>query len=427
MSTLKSYKLGELYNVASGLSKARDEFGFGNPFVTFKDVFNNFFLPDKLTSLVNTNDKEVKSCSVKKGDIFLTRTSETFDELGMSCVSLKDYERATFNGFTKRLRQKENSKVEIDPVFIGYYFRSTAIRNQISMFASMTTRASLNSQAINSIEISIPEIEIQNRIGVILKGFDDKIELNRQMNHTLEQMAQALFKKYFVDFDFPDENGAHYFSAGGDMIDHAIGLIPKVCVVKSVYDLAEFINGAAYKNMYFSTAKDALPVVKIVELKNGITSSTKFTNTNLGEKYRIENGDILFSWSGSPDTSIDTFLWVNGSAWLNQHIFKIKTESVEKRAYMYCLLKYLNPSFIEIARNKQTTGLGHVTIADLKNQLIAFPPDLALSSFSSLVTPILCSIQNNLEQINNLSLIRDTLLPKLMSGEISVEQEAATI
>ena len=204
MSQFKKYKLRELYDVSSGLSKPREEFGFGHPFVTFKDVFYNYFLPDKLSELANTNAKEIKSCSVKKGDIFLTRTSETMNELGMSSVALKDYPNATFNGFTKRLRLKEEVDVEIDPVFIGYHFRTNDIRNQIDMHASMTTRASLNSTAINSIEISIPDIKYQISIGNILKCLDDKIELNRRTNHTLEQIAQTLFKKYFVDYIDPE-------------------------------------------------------------------------------------------------------------------------------------------------------------------------------------------------------------------------------
>lgn len=148
MYRFKNYKIEELYNISSGLSKSRSEFGFGNPFVTFKDVFYNYFLPKELENLANTSDKEIKSCSVKKGDIFLTRTSETADELGMSSVALKDYPKATFNGFTKRLRLKENIQVEIDPVFIGYYFRSSFIRTQFGMHSSMSTRASLNNDAI---------------------------------------------------------------------------------------------------------------------------------------------------------------------------------------------------------------------------------------------------------------------------------------
>lgn len=204
MSSQKKYKLGELYNVTSGLSKPREEFGFGHPFVTFRDVFYNYFLPDELSELANTTEKEIKSCSVKKGDIFLTRTSETMHELGMSSVALKDYPNATFNGFTKRLRLKEDVDVEIDPVYIGYYFRTNEIRNQVDMHATMTTRASLNSTAINSIEISIPDIKHQIPIGKILKQLDDKIELNRRTNHTLEQMAQTLFKKQFVTDIDPD-------------------------------------------------------------------------------------------------------------------------------------------------------------------------------------------------------------------------------
>src|SRR5690606_38845393 len=95
--------LADYYSISSGLSKPADQFGSGFPFVSFKDVFWNYFLPEKLTELVNTDERERKICSVKKGDVFLTRTSETIEELGMSSVALRDYKNATFNGFTKRL------------------------------------------------------------------------------------------------------------------------------------------------------------------------------------------------------------------------------------------------------------------------------------------------------------------------------------
>src|SRR5690348_14382733 len=136
MWNFKRYKIGDIYIVSSGLSKSRDQFGFGNPFVTFKDVFYNYFLPKELENLANTSEKEIKSCSVKKGDIFLTRTSETANELGMSSVALCDYPKATFNGFTKRLRLKEDVAIEINPVFIGYYFRSNPMRIQFGMHSS---------------------------------------------------------------------------------------------------------------------------------------------------------------------------------------------------------------------------------------------------------------------------------------------------
>ncbi len=101
--------LTDLYEIRSGLSKPAKYFGSGYPFLAFKDVMNNYFAPDTLSQLVQSSEKGQENCSIKRGDVFLTRTSETMNELGMSCVALKDYPRATFNGFTKRLRPKEVS------------------------------------------------------------------------------------------------------------------------------------------------------------------------------------------------------------------------------------------------------------------------------------------------------------------------------
>jgi len=141
MSEWSTYQLDEVYNFASGLSKNRKEFGFGFPFLSFKEVFNSYFLPKTLANLANTTEQERQRCSIKRGDVFLTRTSETQEELGMSCVALKDYPEATFNGFTKRLRP--NGLVKAHPEYAGYYFRSPLFRATITSMASMTTRASL--------------------------------------------------------------------------------------------------------------------------------------------------------------------------------------------------------------------------------------------------------------------------------------------
>ena len=118
----KEVRLADYYDISSGLSKPAKDFGSGSPFLSFKDIFHNYFVPSELSQLVKSNEIEQGKCSVKKGDVFLTRTSETVEELGMSCVALKDYPNATFNGFSKRLRPKPNSP--IDPKFIGFYLRS---------------------------------------------------------------------------------------------------------------------------------------------------------------------------------------------------------------------------------------------------------------------------------------------------------------
>lgn len=276
----------------------------------------------------------------------------------------------------------------------------------------------------------LPSLQEQKAIAAVLGALDDKIELNRRMNATLEAMARALFKSWFVDFDpvRAKMEGKQPFGMDAAtaalfpscLIPSPLGDIPEGWNIVPVIDSAEFINGAAYKNMHFSDAPDALPVIKIAELKNGISPGTQYTNSDLGEKFRLDTGDILFSWSGSPDTSIDTFIYTGGPARLNQHIFKVVSENNEKRCFTYWLLKYLNPTFIEIARDKQTTGLGHVTRADMQRLKFAEPSEDIVKAFYQKAGALMDAIQSNLSQAEHLAKTRDYLLPKLISGDIRI-------
>jgi type I restriction enzyme S subunit len=135
------------------------------------------------------------------------------------------------------------------------------------------------------------------------------------------------------------------------------------------------------------------------------------------EKIRIDTGEILFSWSGNPDTSIDTFVWSGGPAWLNQHIFRVVVEQPRERSFVLTTLKSLRPVFAEIARNKQTTGLGHVTVGDLKETRVISPPADVLVAWGEVVDPIWERSLCNQMQIQLLSTLRDTLIPRLISGK----------
>ncbi len=139
-----------------------------------------------------------------------------------------------------------------------------------------------------------------------------------------------------------------------------------------LYSMAKWVNGLAFRNIAFSAS--GMPIIKIAEIKNGISNQTKFTQRVYDETVRIRNGDLLFSWSGQPETSIDAYWWRGSEGWLNQHVFKVTALNEILTEFLYYLLKYLRPNFVEIARNKQTTGLGHVTKRDLKNIAAAFPP-----------------------------------------------------
>lgn len=166
----------------------------------------------------------------------------------------------------------------------------------------------------------------------------------------------------------------------------------------SLYSLADWQNGLAYKNIEFTTA--GMPVIKIAELKNGITQQTKFTNANYDNGVRLSHGDMLFSWSGNPLTSIDVFIFKLPSGWLNQHIFKVSPKSDIDFNYLFYLLKSLKPKFTKIASNKQTTGLGHVTIKDLKEISINLPPKAIQYSIGNFLYKIDEKIRIN-SQIND--------------------------
>lgn len=140
---------------------------------------------------------------------------------------------------------------------------------------------------------------------------------------------------------------------------------------RPIYELATWTNGLAFRDFQFS--ESGWPVIKIAELKEGVSGQTKFTRQTFDERYHVKNGDMLFSWSGNPETSLDVFWWRRGDGWLNQHIFKVEPTDVDS-GFFYYLLRYLRPTFGEVAANKQTTGLGHVTAGDLKSLLVGVPP-----------------------------------------------------
>ncbi|MCC7196388.1 MAG: restriction endonuclease subunit S [Gemmatimonadaceae bacterium] len=142
-------------------------------------------------------------------------------------------------------------------------------------------------------------------------------------------------------------------------------------VHRPLYSLAQWVNGLAFRDIQFTPS--GMPVIKIAEIKGGISGQTRFTQQTFDESVRVRAGDLLFSWSGQPETSIDAFWWRGPEGWLNQHVFRVTPADGIDPTFFYYLLRYLRPNFVGIARNKQTTGLGHVTKRDLENIEAAYP------------------------------------------------------
>ncbi len=317
-----------------------------------------------------------------------------------------------------------------DPLFVYYLLKTM----DFSGHNSGSAVPSLNRNFIHPIKVSVPEsIEEQKAIAKILLSLDEKIELNQRMNTTLEAMGRALFKAWFLDFEPVHANMVNRPSISAspeiaktfssDFVDSEIGPTPNHWCVQSIFDSAKFINGRAFKQDEFSNEKQGLPVIKIAELKNGVSSQTQFTQNQFDSVYRVSNGDILFSWSGSPETSIDTFVWIGSDGWLNQHIFKVYPKRDQEREFVYFLLREFKEVFINIAKNKQTTGLGHVTGQDLRRLKFVKPPDEILRSYSEHTSPIFNLIISNKKEVELLKKYRDELLPRLISGKIRVCNE----
>lgn len=413
MSEWEEVYLTDAFDIGSGLSKPASEFGSGFPFLSFKEIFNNFFVPEELPELVESSQKERNKCSVRKGDVFLTRTSETVKELGMSCVALKDYENATFNGFTKRLRP--NGKFDIVPEYAGYYFRSSKFRHEVTAMSSASTRASLNNEMLGRLTITLPGREEQKAIALALFCLDRKIENLRRQNETLEAISQTLFKHWFVDFEFPNADGKPYKSSGGEMEPSELGEIPVGWRVEPLDSIADFLNGLALQNYPVTNSQDSLSVIKIREMRAGITSNTDRATSDIPSQYIIHNGDILFSWSGS----LEIVVWCSGSGALNQHLFKVSSRKYPKWLYYLWTLEHLT-RFRAIAKSKATT-MGHIQRKHLSEALCSLPSKIQLKMMDAVIQPILSkSIQNSL-QIQTLTQTRDTLLPKLMSGKLRVK------
>ncbi len=419
MSEWKKYKLSEIYTMSSGISSSKSQAGQGSPFLSFSTVFNNYFIPENLKDLMLTTKKEQERFSIIEGDVFLTRTSETLDELALSSVALNNYPFATFSGFLKRLRPI--NKIKVYPKFIAFYLRSSYFRKTIINHTTMTLRASFNESMFSYLEVYLPDYDEQVRIGGFLYKLNQKIALNNQINEELEAMAKSLYDYWFVQFDFPDENGKPYKSSGGKMVynDQLKREIPEGWGVDSLWNIATFYNGLAMQKFRPASETDeSLPVIKIREMFSGFSKDTEKASTAIPKEAIIEAGDILFSWSAT----LEVILWGGEKGALNQHIFKVTSEKYPK-SFIYNELRSYLKVFKTIAELRKTT-MGHITQDHLKQAMIIVPPNDLIDEIHNRISPILKQQLDLKQQNQELTQLRDWLLPMLMNGQVKVEDKS---
>ena len=416
MNKIIKHSFSQLYSMSSGISSTKEQAGHGSPFVSFSTVFNNYFLPDILPDLMDTSKQEQNIYSIKEGDILITRTSETIDELAMSCVAAKDYPSATYSGFTKRLRPKTEGITYHK--YLAFYLRGKLFRKAVTNNAFMTLRASFNEDIFSFLSLYLPEYKEQVKIGDMLYLMEQKIQLNKSICFELESMAKTLYDYWFVQFDFPDENGWPYRASGGEMVwnPQLKREIPKEWEVGNLYSIADFVNGLACQKYRPKDGDPGLPVIKIKEMHDGITADTEKVSANIPEKNKVIDGDVLFSWSAT----LEVMYWFGGNGGLNQHIFKVNPKSYFSKEYVFEQLSAYVINFVKMAEARKTT-MGHITTDHLEQSRIVLPPEAIIEKITLLLHPIHTKIGQLNQENRELIKLRDWLLPMLMNGQARVE------
>lgn len=276
--------------------------------------------------------------------------------------------------------------------------------SNISPYVTGCAQPKLNQDNLRRIPINLPEKV--DAVSSILSSLDDKIAVNRRICENLEAQAQALFKHWFIDFA-PFKNGK--------FVESELGMIPEGWRVSTLTEIAEYLNGLAMQKYPPISDNDAIPVLKIRELgQSQCDNNSDKCSKQIKPEYIIKNGDVVFSWSGTLMVDI----WCGGICGLNQHLFKVTSDTYPKWFYLMWT-KYHLAEFIRIAKDKAVT-MGHIRRGDLEKAFVAIPDSNTLDKMSEVVEDILNQIINTRLESNTLSSLRDTLLPKLMSGQIKL-------
>lgn len=326
-----------------------------------------------------------------------------------------DFDSKNYIASTKLmvLRYKEN----VLPKFLYLILSSNNVINNLQAIAETRsgTFPQITYNELSKIEINLPPLDEQKRIADVLSALDDKIEVNNKINENLEAQAQAIFKQWFVDFEFPDSEGKPYKTNGGKFIDSELGEIPVGWKVGTLTQIASYLNGLAMQKFRPKEDEKGFPVLKIKELRQGCCdSSSDLCSERIDSNYIINNGDIIFSWSGT--LMID--FWTGGICGLNQHLFKVESKKYEDW-FVFLWTKHHLEDFIRIAKDKAVT-MGHIKREHLDKAMILIPTNEIYNNVTNILKPIFSSIINLRIENKNLSEIRDSLLPKLMSGEVRV-------
>ncbi|MDD2882973.1 MAG: restriction endonuclease subunit S [Rhodoferax sp.] len=431
-SEWRTQKLGDIFELINGYAFKGSEFqNSGVPVFKIKNVKPNQILLDDLAYVAEEVAKKRPDKQVLRGDILITMSGNRMDGSKDTWVGKVAYfdlpGRYLLNQRVGILRPR--SGVQVDRKCCAYFLSSEDYQHFfISVATSSGGQANLSPSQILNEEFRLPAIDEQEKISALLGALDDRIALLHETSATLEAIAQALFKSWFIDFDpvraksegrapeSMDEATAALLPDGFE--ESELGLVPKEWRVQSLDTIATFLNGLALQK-FPPTGIDDLPVIKIAQLRKGDTVGADQASRDIKPEYIVKNGDVLFSWSGSLEVEI----WCGGEGALNQHLFKVTSADFPKWFYFFWTRHHL-ADFRQTAASKATT-MGHIQRGHLTAAKVCIPNKEAMKAATSILGPIVEKLIANSLQARTLTNIRDSLLPKLISGKLVLSQESS--
>ncbi|WP_418038776.1 restriction endonuclease subunit S [Paenibacillus xylanilyticus] len=397
----------------------------GIPFIRSQNVYNHYFSYDGLAFIDDVQAKKLESVTVLQDDILLNITG---DSVCRSTLVPRELVPARVNQHVAIIR---TDKSKLNPFFLKSYLVSRDMQTyMLSLAQTGGTRAALTKGMIEDFMVPLPNIKDQELIVQVLQRLDEKIEINNAINKNLEEMAQTLFKRWFIDFEFPNENGEPYKSSGGEFEESELGLIPKGWKVSNIGQYSKVRSGYAFKSSWWREKG-----IKVIKIKNITGNSINLDGVDYVDYEKAENasnfiarpGDILIAMTGATVGKIGLVPMLNECLLVNQRVgkFFLGEKPFERNGYLFSLLTS-KEIYDRIVSEASGSAQPNISPTDIENIKIKTPFSSLIDKFNEITGSMLKTISGNIYEINQLSNLRDSLLPKLMSGEIRVpidEQE----
>lgn len=410
MSEWKEYKLGEVAEINPRVTLKQ---GTQYSFVEMKDLDATF------KYVFPSAKKELKGGSkFENGDTLFARITPCLQN-GKIC-QVKNLEKGVGFGSTEFLVFRGKAGIS-NSDYIYYLTRSEYVRsNAIQMMTGTSGRQRVEKSALEDLDVTIPDLPTQTAIAEILSSLDDKIELNNKINAELETLAQTLFKQWFVDFEFPNENGDPYKSSGGEMVDSELGQIPKGWEVGNLTEIAELSKKSVKP---FDSPNEIFFHYSLPEFDSGKMPSKELGEKILSSKYQVLNNTVLVSKLNPRIPRIWTIIECNNNSICSTEFQIVKPFKDIYLPFINCLCS--SSDYITSIQSKVTgTSSSHqrVNPKDIINYDLPLPHERLINSFHTLIYDTLVMIDENKKENIELTALRDTLLPKLISGELEVKE-----